>query len=235
MKKVYSFLSLITFILIILIFQNCSEDKNPVEPPNGNEVIIPETTKSVDSTDYSSNLVNISNDSLTFTFQSGFTTKYNPAVNDVMVISNGAGLLRKIKDIQSAGSQTVITTEQATLEDAIQEGNISLNQNLQKARIRKVDYYYNGITYKLNKGQESNFEFDLNIILYDADGDPNTTNDQVKLVGDFILDANVIFETKISSFKLQNAKIGLEATNSESLQLIASLYYSIEKEFTLAR
>ena len=234
MKKVYSFLSLITFILIILIFQNCSEDKNPVEPPNGNEVIIPETTKSVDSTDYSSNLVNISNDSLTFTFQSGFTTKYNPAVNDVMVISNGAGLLRKIKDIQSAGSQTVITTEQATLEDAIQEGNISLNQNLQKARISKVDYYYNGITYKLNKGQESNFEFDLNIILFDADGDPNTTNDQVKLVGNFILDANVIFETKISSFKLQNAKIGLEATNSESLQLIASLYYSIEKEFTLA-
>jgi len=48
------------------------------------------------------------------------------------------------------------------------------------------------------------------------------------------LDADVVFEAKISSFKLRNAKIGLEATNSESLELIAQLNYTIEKEITLA-
>lgn len=234
MKKLRSFLALITFISFVIFFQSCSEEENPVQPPDVNEVIIPETTKSVDSTDYSSNLVNISNDSLTFTFQSGFDTIYNPAVNDILVIENGAGLLRKITDIQSSGNQTVITTRQATLEEAIEQGNISLKQNLQKARISKVDYYYKGIEYKINKGQESNFDFDLDIVLYDLDGNPNTTNDQVKLVGNFILDADVVFEAKISSFKLRNAKIGLEATNSESLELIAQLNYTIEKEITLA-
>jgi uncharacterized protein (TIGR02145 family) len=234
MKKLRSFLALITFISFVIFFQSCSEEENPVQPPDVNEVIIPETTKSVDSTDYSSNLVNISNDSLTFTFQSGFDTIYNPAVNDILVIENGAGLLRKITDIQSSGNQTVITTMQATLEEAIEQGNISLKQNLQKARISKVDYYYKGIEYKINKGQESNFDFDLDIVLYDLDGNPNTTNDQVKLVGNFILDADVVFEAKISSFKLRNAKIGLEATNSESLELIAQLNYTIEKEITLA-
>jgi len=233
MKKLRLFLALITVISFVIFFPNCSED-NPVEPPDGNEVKIPETTKSVDSTDYSSNLVSISYDSLTFTFQSGFSSKYNPAVNDVLVIENGAGLLRKITNIDSSGSNIVLTTQQATLEDAIEEGNISLKQNLQKARINKVDYYYDGIEYKINKGQESNFEFDLDIILYDLDGNHSTTNDQVKLVGNFTLDADVVFEARISSFKLRNAKIGLEATNSESLELIAQLNYTITKEITLA-
>jgi len=234
MKKLRSFLTLITFISVVIFFQSCGEEENPVEPPNGNQVKIPETTKSVDSTDYSSNLISISYDSLTFTFQSGFTSEYKPAVNDVLVIPNGSGLLRKITDIDSSGSTVVLTTQQATLEDAIEEGNISLKQNLQKAQISKVDYYYEGIKYKINKGQESNFEFDLDIVLYDLDGNPNTVNDQVKLVGNFMLDADVVFEARISSFKLRNAKIGLEATNSESLELIAQLNYSITKEITLA-
>jgi len=234
MKKLRSFLALITFISVVIFFQSCGEEENPVEPPNGNQVKIPETTKSVDSTDYSSNLISISYDSLTFTFQSGFTSEYKPAVNDVLVIPNGSGLLRKITDIDSSGSTVVLTTQQATLEDAIEEGNISLKQNLQKAQISKVDYYYEGIKYKINKGQESNFEFDLDIVLYDLDGNPNTVNDQVKLVGNFMLDADVVFEARISSFKLRNAKIGLEATNSESLELIAQLNYSITKEITLA-
>jgi uncharacterized protein (TIGR02145 family) len=234
MKKLNSFFTVLTFISFVIFFQSCGEEENPVEPPDGNQVKIPETTKSVDSTDYSSNLVNISNDSLTFTFQSEFSNIYKPAINDILVIENGDGLLRKITEIDSSGSSIVLTTQEATLEDAIEEGNISLKQNLQKARINKVDYYYEGISYKLNKGQESNFDFDLDIILYDLDGNPNTVNDQVKLVGNFILDADVVFEAKISSFKLRNAKIGLEATNSESLELIANLNYTISKEITLA-
>lgn len=234
MKKIYSILVFIIFISITLFFQSCSDEENPVDPQDDNLVIIPETTKSVDSTDYSSNLVNISPDSMTFTFQSGFTSEYKPAINDVLVIPNGSGLLRKITNIDSSGSTIVLTTQQATLEDAIEEGNISLLQNLQNAQINKVDYYYEGIDYKINKGQESNFDFNLDIVLYDLDGNLNTTNDQVKLVGDFILDASVVFQAKISSFKLRNAKIGLEATNTANLELIAQLNYAIQKEIKLA-
>ncbi len=233
MKKFLTLILFTTFVSTIIFFQSCSKD-NPAEPPVEPEVIIPATTKSVDSTDYTSNLVSISGDSLTFTFQSGFTSKYKPAVNDVFVIASGSGLLRKITGIQSSGNEIVLTTRKATLTEAIEKGQISLKQSLQKARIDKVDYYYRGIEYKVNKGEESNFNFYLDVVLYDLDGNLNTVNDQVKLVGNFLLDANVLFETSIASFKLQNAKIGLEATNSESLELIANLNYTLEKEITLA-
>ena len=146
MKKTYSFVAFIIITMCGLLFQSCSDEENPVDTPNENEVRIPETTKSVDSTDYTANLINISEDSLTFIFQSEFTTKYKPSVNDVLVIANGSGLLRKITDIDSSGSGIVLSTQQATLEDAIEAGNISLKQNLQKARINKVDYHYNGIS-----------------------------------------------------------------------------------------
>ncbi len=99
MQKIFSPRLTFIFILFLVLIQSCKED-NPVQPAD-EVVLIPETTKSVDSTDYSSNLVNVSEDSLTFTFQSGFTEKYNPAVNDVLVIPNGSGLLRKITNIDS--------------------------------------------------------------------------------------------------------------------------------------
>ena len=231
MKNLPALFLHITVVSVFIFFQSCSD--NPAGPTE-EVVLIPETTKSVDSTDYSSNLVNVSEDSLRFTFQSGFTSKYDPAVNDVLVIANGSGLLRKITDIQSSGNDVVLTTTQATLEEAIEQGNISVTQNLQEAQINKVDYYYDGIKYKINKGQESNFDFDMNIVLYDGDGNTATTNDQVRLTGNFTLDANVVFEARISSFKLRNAKIGMMATNSESLELLAQLNYAIEKEIKLA-
>lgn len=221
MKKLrYVFYSIILFVFFN---QSCSKD-NPVNPADELPIIIPTTTKSVDSTDFSTNLINISNDSLTFTFESGFDTIYNPAVNDVLVITTGAGLLRKITDIQSSTDGIVLTTMQATLEDAIESGNLSFKQNLQEAQIERVEYHYEGIGFKINKGKASNFEFPIDVILHE----------NVRLVGNFILEANVVFEAKISSFKLRNAKIGLEAKNTAELELLAQVGYAIEKEFTLA-
>ena len=234
MKNLLTLLSLIIIFSFIIFIQSCKEE-NPAEPsPIDNEVVIPKTTKSIDSTDYSDNLISISNDSLIFTFKSEFVTKYNLAVNDVLVITKGMGLLRKITSMQLSGNEAEVTTRQATLTEAIEKGKISLKQSLQKASINKVDYFYEGIKYKLNKGPESNYDFELDIVLYDLDGDLNTTNDQVKLVGNCIIAADVIFEADIDFLQLQSGKIGLEAINSENLELIASLNYTLEKEITLA-
>jgi uncharacterized protein (TIGR02145 family) len=220
-------------VLLIIFIQGCTGD-NPATPSDELPVLIPSTTKPIDSTDYSSSLLNISNDSLTFIFRNDFNAKYTPAVNDILVITSGEGLLRKITGIDSSAGGLVLTTTQATLEDAIEEGTISLEQSLQTAQISRVEFYYEGIEYKLNKGKDTNFEFPINILLYDLDGNPNTTNDQVKLLGNFIFEANVLFQARISSFKLRNAKIGLKTVNSANLELLANLNYSIEKEMKLA-
>lgn len=234
MKKL---LMLAIFVLsfgVIILIQSCNE-KSPSEPePTPPEVIIPNTTKTIDSTDYNADLVSISNDTSIFTFQSDFRSKYDPAVNDILVITKSPGMLRKITNVQISGNNIILTTKQATLIEAIEKGKISLRQSLQKGQIRKIDYYYDGIRYHLNKGEESNFFFDIDIVLFDADSDSSTTNDQVRLVGDFILTADIIFEAEISSFKLQTAKIGLDAQNSEDLELIAGLNYTLQKNITLA-
>ena len=100
MKKLISFFYFAVFIVNILILQSCyktefpNEPIDPVDPiPN---VRIPETTKILSGSDYTSYLVSISSDSSQFTFLSAMDSSYNPKVNDILFIPTTTGLLRKI-------------------------------------------------------------------------------------------------------------------------------------------
>ena len=191
MKKLF----LLLFIGLFITYNGCKEDK-PTEPepdPTPSDVIISKTTKVIDSTDYNADLISISNDSSKFTFKNNFNSKYNPSIDNILVITNGNGLLRKITDIQTSGNEVIITTTQGTLRDVIEKGKISFRQSLQKARINSAKSYYDGITYKLNKkGEKSNIDFVIDVVLYDLDGNLNTTDDQVKLVGNFVISADLV-------------------------------------------
>ena len=152
----------------------------------------------------------------------------------LLALPYGNGLLKKITSVQTSGDNIIINTTQATLTEAIEKGEINLKQSSQKLQIEKVNYYYNGIKYNLQKGDNSNYQFDLDVILYDADGDTNTTNDQIKLLGNFILTSDVVFDILINSFNVESTKIGLGATNNANLRLIAGFNYSLQNEIKLA-
>lgn len=227
-------------ISIFLILNGCQKDEPTAPdttPPHSQGVIIPPTTKSIDSLDYKSNLINLSSDSSTFTFRNEFVSKYSLKVNDVMVITSGYGMLRKITLIKQDNGNSIITTTQAALTDAIQQGRIVLDNFLEKMEVSKINYYGGGVTCQIAKKTESKFyyDFDINKVLYDFDEDTTTTDDQVRLIGDFSISCNPIFKVIIEDpFILDSVVIGLESINQDSLRLVSNLNYTLEKEIKLA-
>ena len=128
-KKYYVIISLIIF-LMLLFSNSCKKDDNPITPEPESDVKIPSTTKNITSSDYSSYFVGFSSDSTQLTFKTEANSKYSFKVNDVVVISEGEGLLKKITNIATSGNQIVLTTEDATITEAIEKGKINMEMNL---------------------------------------------------------------------------------------------------------
>jgi hypothetical protein len=157
---------------------------------------------------------------------------------DIVVSSAGEGLLRKVKSISTVGNSIQVQTDQATLTDAIQKGLIDFKQPLNVSQIKSIKYYYGGV--KLNTGNIDNLKqgtqsWTLNTVLYDNDGNPSTTFDQIKLVGTFNCDWQLDGRIEIGLFDgLKEVKFGFESSENLDLQLIAGLQYSFEKKYKLA-
>jgi hypothetical protein len=100
---------------------------SPVVPPTTN-VLPPETTQK---------LVSVSPDSTTFTF-SGMTHALTAvAPGEIMVAgpSDAApnGFLRRVTAVSAGGGQVTVQTSPATLEDAVEQGEIYISQRLSPA------------------------------------------------------------------------------------------------------
>jgi len=225
--------------LSLLFYIGCKEDNNPVDPGNQDPTVkIPESTKIISETDYNSYFVSISNDSTVFTFSSALTTDYNPKVNDVLYIPTTTGLLRKITNIQQSNNQVIISTTQGTFEEAIEEGSLSYRTRLSKSQMNKISYLTDGVILNdevLNKYNSENFLFSFNKIIYDVDGDTTTQNDQVRLLGTFNLEQDILFDIEVRNFALQSVRYGYEMNNDLNLTLQASFNYQIEKSIQIAR
>jgi hypothetical protein len=102
--------------------------------------IIPETTQVLTeaTTQY---LSSVSNDGVTFTFSQSTPELAALDIGDVMVgdVSTAApyGFLRKVASVTGIGGLVVVTTTDATLEDAIQQGSIQLSKQLTRRTFRR--------------------------------------------------------------------------------------------------
>ena len=108
--------------------------------------IIPETTDTLPP-ETTQQLTSVSSDGVTYTF-----AKMTPALatvvpGEIMVAapSNATpdGFLRRVTAVNTTGGQVVVQTQAATLEDAIQQGEVYVNQrlsptNAQAGRSRRV-------------------------------------------------------------------------------------------------
>lgn len=125
------------------------------------------------------------------------------------------GLLRKIDEIQN----NTLETSQTTINDAIKECNFHVENN----RLTPT-----------NKSLTKNgFDFEIpftNIVLYDQDGNENTTNDQVTLEG------NLSFNTEVTDFDLVADVSGIQefTFNTNSTQEL-SLTLNSETSIELSR
>lgn len=238
MKKTPPLLFLATLILIFVFFQSCKEEENPVVPDPEPDIIIPATTKVISQTDFNSLFIGFSSDSTQLIFNPTVNTTYNPKPNDIIYIPTETGLLRKVISTAIVNNQLIINTTQGTLEEAIEKGKLVYNGRLSKSGIHKIEYY-NGEVYTIDSLQKMNediLDIPINTIIYDADNNLNTTNDQIRLTGNFKLTTDIILEIIIGfPFNLEYVKYGFETDNYFDLKLEAMISYNLEEEIQIAK
>lgn len=238
-KKIMRIL-LAVVTITFLVFVNSCQDEDPTEPedqPTG-DVTIPATTKIMSEQEFDNSLVSISSDSTTFTFSSGTSSISGIAEDDIVFLPTEHGLLRKVTNVTQSGSQIQIETEQGTLAEAIENGKLTYRVTLSTNQIKKIQYYRDGIsldTTHMKKISGTNFDFNLDQVLYDFDNNQNTTNDQIRLNGNFSLTTDIIIEIDIKWFKLEKVQFGFAAVNSEDLELTGGIEFNFEKEIRIAK
>jgi hypothetical protein len=225
---------IIAFLMTLSFLPGCKNEHNPIVPQNSPDVIIPPTTKILPSSDVSDQLESISSDLTTFVFRSGVAAIDNLSVNDIMVSNNGQGILRKIISVTKNNNKIIIITTQACLEDAIQKGKLSITHTLSPNDTMQVLLKAKGVSLNKNTLKHSGFYISMNdVVIYDADGNLGTTDDQVVANGSVSISQGFDFTLSIDNWTL--TELLMTTTFSEDIQLgvnmnLLNLSYTKEKE-----
>ena len=206
MNSVNNRFRLILLILLCLTLSSCGGGGGGSTSVQTTPAVMPSTTKVLDSTSVT-NLSTISSDGSQLTF-SGTTSQINSlSVGDVVASgitsSTPSGLLKKVSSINQSGNQVIINTSNVTLEESIKSGTWSITQSLGANQVVKAVKAANGVT--LNDSTSlGTFTVSLNdTVLYDKDGNLNTTNDQIVVNGSITIEPSYTFSGSIDSFKLK--------------------------------
>ena len=190
---------------------------NPIIPPNPNpneplEPIIPGTTKVLEDLTIRELLsVTEDQDTTAILFENPTLQLEELAVGDIIVMGvtehTPEGLLRKVKSITKGGkdgSIIVVETEFATLEEAIEQGEFCFDEALKAEDAEEPVCYIEGIKFirdksiiKDSKTELLEFTYDINVIIYDGDNNPNTEIDNITLTGKISFDYHLIFSGKV--------------------------------------
>ena len=174
-------------------------------------------------------LASVSSDNSTLTFDSSTSTLETLQQDDVVVIGvtdeTPYGLLRKVTSITQEGDQVVVETTQAKLTDVIEQGTISasktlttndINTSSASAKTRKGVFLTAQPKVKNARAAAAavgidpdtelfNLELD-GVLLYDHDGNENTTNDQIVADGGISFGLGFDLEIQINWFKVQSLR-----------------------------
>jgi formylglycine-generating enzyme required for sulfatase activity len=182
-------------------------------------------------------LSEISADGTTFTFSQSTPELEVLEPGDIMVgdVATAApdGFLRRVTAISSSGGQVVVVTEAATLEDAVEAGELYISQVLTPEQVRSASYAP-GVT---RAPSAERFQFYIrDVVLYDADGDPFTTDDQITADGTLGLDLSLDFRLRVQGFQLKELLFTAHADETAELEIKCEVdLLSIEAELEIAR
>jgi len=164
-----------------------SENELPLVIPDTTEILPPDTTQ---------HLAEVSPDLSTYTFDQTTPVLDDLQTGDVMVSGVAAnapeGFLRKVTDVTRAGSDVIVSTQQATLEEAISQGSFSFSQTLSPDSVR-LGTGLPGVSLAADQvlACAACFSFALNnVVLYQDPQNPNfkiTANGKIDLETSFDL------------------------------------------------
>jgi len=156
-------------------------------------------------------IVSVTADQSTIVFEKSTSQLEELSPGDIIVMgvteNTPEGLLRKVTNITKGGkdsSEVIVETEFATLEEAIEQGEFSFNETLKAEDAKEPICYIEGIEFirdkskiKDSKMQLFEFNFNINSIIFDADNNPNTKEDNITLTGQIAFNYNLLFSGKI--------------------------------------
>lgn len=201
--------------------------------------IIPDTTNVLNEAT-TQHLMAVSEDDTTFTFAQVTQELLNVQVGELIASRptplTPYGFLRKVTNIFTSNGQLILTTEQATIEEAVQQGEVHLQYKLSPEDIQE-SFLASGTTL-IQKPQQTeavfNYQID-DVLLYDADGNPNTVNDQIVANGDIALEIEVDFDLIVHSWHLEELQFIATVVETSDLTIESNIDESlIDEEITLA-
>jgi hypothetical protein len=203
------------------------------------EPVIPDTTEVLPGST-TQHLTSISGDGSTFTFSQSTPELNELAPGDVIVgdVSANAptGFLRKVTTVSSPGGQVVVETAAATLEEAIESGSLDVSHTLTPDQIQ-TSSQLQGVSLIGIADLGGEFYYTLNdVVLYDADDNLNTKNDQIRADGSIRLAPGFDFNLDVDGFALQELYFAVGVTETAKLEIKAEVELaSVEKSKEIAR
>ena len=153
-------------------------------------------------------------------------------IGDVIIGHDGEivpeGFLRKVISINYSGDSVVLGTEQATLPEAFEELYVSGLHTLKPENI---------IESKMAEGSrliptrgENTFTIEMDQILYDADGNHETSGDQIKIVGTYEFDAEFFFAHDLLAIPCAYLETWTYTEEELSIDIIAEVQWEFGEE-----
>jgi len=143
------------------------------------------------------------------------------------------GLLREITLISS--DKRRISTIQATLEQVVRSANLSYTRNLTPSDLESFSGR-GGVLMSL--AREQNFDFGVNltnVLLYDRDGNSNTTDDQIIANGNISFNTGFDFNIDIRDFNLNGVTFQQTLNETADITVGSTLFgFATLQEITVA-
>ena len=220
-----------------LFMFSCSKKNEPASP-SPTDIVIAKEVKVISNEIWNDYIISLDSTTFTVIFKNGITSKFQFKTGDIIVTAVGEGFLRKVTSISTVNNTLRIETGSASVTDCIKQGVIDINQPLTLKQIKRIEYRYKGIKLKsdnLKSSDNAPIDLNINTIIYDNDNDLNTTNDQIKLVGELICNWGFNLHVDIGLLSgLNELKFGVNGSENLDLQLISGLQYNMKKEYSLA-
>ncbi len=209
MKK----LALITMTLILLVFNSCKKDEE-IKPDE--ESGLAENTVLIEDSDWQSSVISVDTANYTFKFNKNILDKYSINVGDIIVGTEDAGYLRKVKDMETVGDEITIETEFAAITEAFEElheqATVSITPNIESQEFWLED----GVEMNSTKSTSANLmNFSINTVLYDLDSNFSTTTDQVRISGSYKLDADFHIDLDIADFEVSKLMLQYDINQTQ--------------------
>ena len=215
----------ISLFLLVAFIIGCAGDKPEVTYK------LPSTTKEITSNDESS-VLDVRNEGATIVLDGDSSLAGNLSSGDVLMFTitskSPNGMLRKVTSLSSSGGDVVVETEQATMEEAFKELDLTARRPLHYEEMQNYETNLSGLSVKrspltIEGGTEGSYEINFDgTVLYDLDGNSGTTQDQIVANGSISFSLSINFDVLIEWFKLKRVKVGSEIQQTGELEVFTS-------------